>query len=71
MEEPPRTSLDAEHGTLQLDLVEAVSDTPPQKSKTKYDAVHRWWWIAYEHLLNELKERSKEDWLSVTKLVKD
>ncbi|WVQ88348.1 hypothetical protein IAS59_002082 [Cryptococcus gattii] len=45
-------------------LLDAVRNTPPQRSLTNYDEVHAWWWIVYEDLLDDLKARGV-DWESV------
>lgn len=49
-------------------LLDAVRNTPPQRSLTNYDEVHAWWWIVYEDLLDDLKARGV-DWESVDKWV--
>lgn len=49
-------------------LLDAVRNTPPQRSLTNYDEVHAWWWIVYEDLLDDLKARGV-DWEAVDQWV--
>jgi len=48
-----------------------VTNTPPQESVETYDEVHAWWWIVYEDLLADMKQKGEgSGWREVDGLVK-
>ncbi|WVQ85331.1 hypothetical protein IAT38_007496 [Cryptococcus sp. DSM 104549] len=54
--------------SLPAGLLDAVRNTPEQKSLTEYGEVNEWWWIVYGEVLEGLKARG-EDWEAVDKWV--
>ncbi|WWC58394.1 uncharacterized protein I303_100934 [Kwoniella dejecticola CBS 10117] len=51
-------------------LINAVRNTPKQDSLTNYDAVHSWWWLVYEELLDEWKAENRLGWREIDQYVK-
>ncbi|KAK8865836.1 hypothetical protein IAR55_000984 [Kwoniella newhampshirensis] len=51
-------------------LLDAVKKTGPQESLRDYEEVHKWWWIVYEDLLDEMKGSGDERWKEVDQWVK-
>ncbi|ODN84328.1 hypothetical protein L202_00302 [Cryptococcus amylolentus CBS 6039] len=41
-------------------LLEIVRNTPEQESLTDYGEVHKWWWVVYEDVLEEMKTKGVE-----------
>lgn len=46
-------------------LVELVRNSPPQESLRDYKEVHLWWWVAYEAMLADMREKGDERWKEV------
>ncbi|WWD17979.1 hypothetical protein CI109_102425 [Kwoniella shandongensis] len=51
-------------------LLDSVKSAAPQESLRDYEEVHKWWWIVYEDLLDEMKTRGDERWKEVDQWVK-
>lgn len=50
-------------------LLDLVKSTPAQKGITNYDDVHAWWWIAYDKVLEGLKQGLEAPWKEVDSFV--
>ncbi|WVQ71050.1 hypothetical protein IAR50_000575 [Cryptococcus sp. DSM 104548] len=55
--------------TLPPALLEIVRNTPEQTSLTDYEEVHKWWWVVYECVLEEMKSQGVE-WQLIDQWVK-
>ncbi|WWC66588.1 uncharacterized protein I206_100491 [Kwoniella pini CBS 10737] len=59
-----------EKRNLPESLINAIKNTPKQESITNYDAVHSWWWLVYEELLDEWKAENRLGWREIDQYVK-
>ncbi len=53
-------------------LAELVQNSPKQENVTNYDAVHAWWWIAYDDMLADMKEKGDSSgWREIEQTVRE
>ena len=50
----PTRDAPASYSSLYLELSDAVRTTTPRQDAHDWEAVNKWWWVAYAHLLSTL-----------------
>ena len=56
------TTATAEKPPLPVSLLSFLPQTPEQKSLTDYPEVHTWWWLVYDEVLADMKQRIPDFW---------
>lgn len=62
---PGPPSIPSKPQSLPQGLLDLAHNSPPQSSIHDYKDVHLWWWVAYEAMINEMRERGDERWREV------